>query len=118
MNPEKEEEKDKEGGDEYEVAGRGALPASPECLLRRCLLMEPLFFLKKLFTSLVPLTFWDLSYCTFYFFSPHCQLTFGVIYLLLFIHYIYVYKIILSSCFLKEKKSNNPWVNFGKEKAE
>ena len=41
MNPGKEEEKEREGGDDYEVAGRGALPASPECLLRRCLRMEP-----------------------------------------------------------------------------
>ena len=32
MNPGQEEEKEREGGDEYEVAGRGALPASPECL--------------------------------------------------------------------------------------
>ena len=31
MNPGKEEEKQREGGDECEVAGRGALPASPEC---------------------------------------------------------------------------------------
>ena len=32
MNPGKEEEKEREreGGDEYGVAGRGALPASPE----------------------------------------------------------------------------------------
>ena len=37
MNPGKE----REGGDGYEVAGRGALPASPECLLRGCLRMEP-----------------------------------------------------------------------------
>ena len=41
MNPGKEEEKEREGGDDYEVAGRGALPASPESLLRRCLRMEP-----------------------------------------------------------------------------
>ena len=41
MNPGKEEEKEREDGDDYEVAGRGALPASPECLLRRCLRMEP-----------------------------------------------------------------------------
>ena len=34
MNPGKEEGKEREGGDDYEVAGRGALPASPECLLR------------------------------------------------------------------------------------
>ena len=39
MNPGKEEEKEREDGDEYDVTG-GALPASPECLLRRCLRME------------------------------------------------------------------------------
>ena len=37
MNPGKEEGKEREGGDENKVVGRGALPASPECLLRRCL---------------------------------------------------------------------------------
>ena len=43
MNPGKEEGKEREGGNDYEVAGRGALPASPKCLLRRCLLFEPLW---------------------------------------------------------------------------
>ena len=43
MNLGKEEEKEREGGDEDEVAGGGVLPASPECLLRRCLLFEPLW---------------------------------------------------------------------------
>ena len=41
MNPGKEEEKEREGGDDYEVSGHGALLANPECLLRRCLRMEP-----------------------------------------------------------------------------
>ena len=41
MNPGKEQ--GKEGGDEGEVAGGGALPAGPECLLRRCLPFESLW---------------------------------------------------------------------------
>ena len=44
MNPGKEEGKEREGGDGYEVEGCGGLPASPECLLSRCLLFKPLFF--------------------------------------------------------------------------
>ena len=43
MNPRKEEEKERKGGDVDEVAGAGALPASPEWLSCRCLQFEPLW---------------------------------------------------------------------------